>query len=85
MVFGSRSLARFALEGTSPADSPDTLILRKLANDPTLENDPDPTARAFYQAQRTQTRGFFVDAPDPSQLCAAFNAIATQIVVRLAK
>jgi len=74
-----------ALEGTSPGDPPDTLILRKLANDPTMENDPDPTTRAFFQTQRLQPRGYFVDAPDPSQLCAAFNAIATQIVVRLAK
>ena len=74
-----------ALEGNSPGDPPDTLILRKLANDPTMENDPDPTARTFYQQQKTQTRGYFVDSPDPAQLCAAFNAIATQIVVRLAK
>jgi hypothetical protein len=74
-----------ALEGTSPGDPPDTLILRKLANDPTMESDPDPTAQAFYQQQKAQSRGYFVDAPDPSQLCAAFNAIATQIVVRLAK
>jgi hypothetical protein len=29
--------------------------------------------------------GYFVDAPDPAELCAAFNSIAERIVVRLAK
>jgi len=75
-----------ALEGNSPGDPPDTLLLRKLANDPTMENDPDSTTRTMWAGQNPgQTRGYFVDAPDPSQLCAAFNQIATQIVVRLAK
>jgi hypothetical protein len=72
-----------ALEGDDPNDPPSTLLLRKIANDPSMENDPNPAAQAFFQAQKTQTKGFFADAPDPSQLCAAFNAIATQIVVRL--
>jgi len=75
-----------ALEGNAPTDPPDTLLLRKLANDPTMQNDPDSTTRTMWAGQNPgQTVGFFVDAPDASQLCAAFNQIATQIVVRLAK
>jgi len=75
-----------ALEGNAPTDPPDTLLLRKLANDPTMQNDPDSTTRTMWAGQNPgQTVGYFVDAPDPSQLCAAFNQIATQIVVRLAK
>ena len=74
-----------ALEGNSVTDPPDTLILRKLANDPSMENDPDPTAQMFFQQQKGQPKGFFADAPDPSQLFAAFNTIATQIVIRLSR
>ena len=76
-----------ALEGNGGAnDAPDTLLLRKLANEPTMQNDSDSTTRTMWAGQNPgQTVGFFVDAPDPSQLCAAFNQIATQIVVRLAK
>ena len=74
-----------ALEGNDPSDPPDTLFLRKLANDPTMTNDPDPTAKMFYKNQIDQTHGFFVDAPDPSQLSAAFDAIAAKIVVRLSR
>jgi Flp pilus assembly protein TadG len=74
-----------ALEGNAPGDPPDTLMLRKLANDPTMENDPDSTARAFWTSQKGQTVGFFADAPDPSQLCAAFSSIAQHIVVRLSR
>lgn len=74
-----------ALEGNDPNDPPDTLFLRKLANDPAMESDADPTARTFYLNQVNQTHGFFVDAPDPSQLSAAFNAIAAKIVVRLSR
>jgi Flp pilus assembly protein TadG len=74
-----------ALEGDDAVDIPSTLLLRKIANDPSMENDPNPAAQAFYQAQKNQPHGFFADAPDASQLCAAFNAIATQIVVRLAR
>ena len=74
-----------ALEGNSPGDPPDTLLLRKLANDPSMENDPDSTTRTMWAGQTSQTKGFFVDAPDPGELCAAFNQIATQIVVRLSK
>jgi hypothetical protein len=74
-----------AIEGNSVGDPPDTLLLRKLANDPTMQNDVDPTARTFYQQQVGQPAGYFVDAPDPSQIFAAFDTIASQIVVRLAR
>jgi Flp pilus assembly protein TadG len=75
-----------ALEGNAPTDPPDTLLLRKMANDPTMQNDPSATAQAFWTSQNPgQTVGYFVDAPDPSELCAAFNSIAERIVVRLAK
>lgn len=80
------SIYAIALEGNAPTDPPDTLLLRKLANDPSMENDPDSTTRTMWAGQNPgQTRGFFVDAPDPGELCAAFNQIATQIVVRLSK
>jgi hypothetical protein len=80
------SIYTIALEGNAPSDPPDTLLLRKLANDPSMENDPDSTTRTMWAAQNPgQTRGYFVDAPDPGELCAAFNQIATQIVVRLSK
>ncbi len=75
-----------ALEGNAPNDPPDTLLLRKMANDPTMQNDPSATAQLFWTQQNPgQTVGYFVDAPDPSELCAAFNSIAERIVVRLAK
>ena len=74
-----------ALEGNSVGDPPDTLLLRKLANDPSMESDADATAKNFYQQQKVQPQGFFADAPDPSQLFAAFNTIATQIVIRLSR
>ena len=75
-----------ALEGNAPLDPPDTLLLRKMANDPTMQNDPSATAQLFWTQQNPgQTVGYFVDAPDPSELCAAFNSIAARIVVRLAK
>jgi len=75
-----------ALEGNAPTDPPDTLLLRKLANDPSMQNDPDSTTRTMWAGQNPgQTVGYFVDAPDAGELCAAFNQIATQIVVRLSK
>jgi hypothetical protein len=79
------SIYTIALEGNSAGDPPDTLILRKLANDVTMQNDTDATARMFYQQQIGQPKGFFADAPDPSQLFSAFNTIATQIVIRLSQ
>jgi len=75
-----------ALEGNAPNDPPDTLLLRKLANDPTMQNDPSATAQLFWTQQNPgQTVGYFVDAPDAGQLSAAFNSIAERIVVRLAR
>lgn len=74
-----------ALEGNDPADPPDTLMLRKMANDPSMESDADPIAQMFFQQQKGQTTGYFADAPDPSQLAAAFNSVAAQIVVRLSR
>jgi Flp pilus assembly protein TadG len=78
-----------ALEGNAPNDPPDTILLRKMSNDPTMQNDPSTTAQNFWTQQNTggtiQTVGYFVDAPDPSQLLAAFNSIAERIVVRLAR
>ena len=79
------SIYTIALEGNDPSDPPDTLLLRKLANDPSMETDPDPTAQMFFQQQKGQTTGYFADAPDPSQLASAFNSVAMQIVVRLAR
>jgi Flp pilus assembly protein TadG len=81
----SPSIYTIALEGSDPNDPPDTLMLRKLANDPSMETDPDPTAQTFFQQQKGQTTGYFADAPDPSQLASAFNSVAMQIVVRLAR
>jgi len=75
-----------ALEGNAPNDPPDTLLLRKMANDPTMQNDPSATAQLFWGQQNPgQTVGYFADAPNPSELCAAFNSIAERITVRLAK
>ena len=75
-----------ALEGNAPSDPPDTLLLRKMANDPTMQNDPSATAQLYWTQQNPgQTVGYFVDAPDAGQLSAAFNSIAERIVVRLAR
>ena len=55
-----------ALEGNAPNDPPDTLLLRKMANDPTMQNDPSATAQLFWTQQNPgQTVGYFVDAPEP--------------------
>jgi len=78
-----------ALEGNAPSDPPDTLLLRKMANEPTMQNDPSQTAQSFWTAQNSngvvQTVGYFADAPDPGELSAAFNSIAERISVRLAR
>ncbi len=79
------SIYTIGLEGNDPSDPPDTLLLRKLANDPSMESDPDATTKLFFQQQKGQTTGYFADAPDPSELAAAFNSVATQIVVRLSR
>ena len=87
----SPNIYTIALEGDDPSgtDLPDTLLLRKLANEPTMQNDPSGVAQNFWKLQNTggavQTAGYFVDAPDPGQLSAAFNSIAERIVVRLAR
>jgi len=64
-------------------DYPDEQLLRKLANDPGMAAMAYPYS-AFYQSQMNQTRGIYVNAPDATQLAAAFQTIATHIVVRLA-
>jgi hypothetical protein len=71
------------LEGDDVNDPPDTLFLRKIANDPTMQYDPSPTAQSFYTLQASQPHGYFAAAPDATQLNAAFATIASQIVIRL--
>jgi Flp pilus assembly protein TadG len=72
-----------AVIGTSAGDPPDTLFLQKLAN---YGLDPnDATARVFANQQQDQTKGYFVPAPDPSQIDAAFRQVAAQIGMRLAR
>ncbi len=64
-------------------DRPDEQLLRKIANDPSLATAPN-SGPQIYQDQKSQPRGIYVNAPDASQLGAAFETIATHIVVRLA-
>jgi hypothetical protein len=64
-------------------DKPDEQLLRKIANDPSLATSPN-SGPQIYQNQKNQPRGIYVNAPDASQLGAAFETIATHIVVRLA-
>ncbi len=74
-----------ALEGDGPAsDQPDTLLLRKMANDPSLAGDSG-IGSTFYTQQINQPHGYFAEAPDASQLAVAFDTIATQITIRLAQ
>jgi Flp pilus assembly protein TadG len=74
-----------ALDGDGPAtDQPDTLLLRKIANDPSLAGDAG-IGSTFYSQQIHQQHGYFAEAPDASQLAVAFNTIATQISIRLAQ
>lgn len=74
-----------ALEGDGPvSDQPDTMLLRKMANDPSLAADAG-IGGTFYTQQIHQPHGYFAEAPDASQLAVAFNTIATQISVRLAQ
>jgi Flp pilus assembly protein TadG len=65
-------------------DQPDSMLLKKVSNDSSLarEVDPGPT---YYTAQQNQTRGMYVEAPDATQLAAAFDMIAAHIVVRLSR
>ena len=73
------------LSGDGAVDQyPDPLLLMKMANDPNLAGQaaPGPT---FYQQQVNQPHGAFANAPDASQLAAAFDTIARQIAIRLAQ
>jgi Flp pilus assembly protein TadG len=63
-------------------DTPDPQLLKKIANDPSLARDPAP-GPTFYQNQKNQTKGIYVNAPDATQLQSAFDAVATHIVLRL--
>jgi len=82
----SPNIYTLALEGNAPNDPPDTLLLRKMANDPSMQNDPSATAQLFWTQQNPgQTVGYFADAPNAGQLSAAFNSIAERITVRLSK
>jgi hypothetical protein len=72
-----------AVIGTSTTDIPDTLFLQKMANYGLSPNDA--TAKKFSAAQSTQTKGYYVAAPDPSQIDAAFQQVAAQIGMRLAQ
>jgi len=79
------SIYTIALEGDGPAsDQPDTLLLRKIANTPSLIADTG-IGSTFYTQQINQPHGYFADAPDASQLCTAFDTIAMQISVRLSQ
>lgn len=74
-----------ALMGDGPVDDqPDPLLLQKIANDPALAG-ASGVGLTFYQDQINQPHGYFAEAPDASQLGVAFNTIATQISVRLAR
>jgi hypothetical protein len=69
---------------SAPNDVPDDLLLKKMANDPSLAQDPAPVP-TFYTQQQNQARGIYVLAPDATQLAAAFQTVATHIVVRLSQ
>lgn len=66
------------------SDVPDGQLLMKIANDPSLASAPG-AGPLFYAAQQNQPRGIYVNAPDATQLQAAFDTIATHIVVRLSR
>jgi Mg-chelatase subunit ChlD len=74
-----------ALMGNGPVnDMPDTLLLQKIANDPSLAGDSG-VGRTFYQQQINQPHGSFALAPDAAQLAEAFDTIAAQITIRLSQ
>jgi len=80
------TIMSIAVAGTTKGvDPPDTYLLRKIANDPTMQNDPNGAVQYFYTEQVGQPVGFFANAPSPSQLDAAFAAVASQIVLRLSQ
>jgi hypothetical protein len=63
---------------------PDTLLLQKIANDPSLAGDSG-VGLTFYQQQINQPHGSFALAPDAAQLAEAFDTIAAQITIRLSQ
>jgi Flp pilus assembly protein TadG len=65
-------------------DQLDHQLLKKLANDPSMAA-MSANGLLFYNAQKTQTHGIYVNAPDATQLQAAFDTIATHIVLRLSR
>jgi Flp pilus assembly protein TadG len=72
-----------AVIGTLASDPPDPILLQKMANDGfDLTN---ATAAKFAKAQANQTHGYYVPAPDPTQITAAFQQVAAQIGMRLAQ
>ncbi|HXM44362.1 MAG TPA: VWA domain-containing protein [Bryobacteraceae bacterium] len=74
-----------ALMGNGPVDDmPDTLLLQKIANDPALAGQTG-IGQTFYQQQINQPHGYFAIAPNASQLGVAFDTIAEQISIRLAR
>ncbi len=66
------------------SDVPDEQLLMKLANDSALASAPG-AGPTFYNQQKNQPRGIYVNAPDATQLQSAFDTIATHIVIRLAR
>jgi hypothetical protein len=70
-----------AVIGASPGDPPDTLFLQKLANYGFYQGDA--TARSYALAQANQTKGYYVPAPDPTEISAAFQQVAAPIGMRL--
>jgi Flp pilus assembly protein TadG len=74
-----------ALMGNGPVDDmPDTLLLQKIANDPSLAAATG-VGQTFYQQQINQPQGLFEIAPDATQLALAFDTIARQISIRLSQ
>jgi hypothetical protein len=69
-------------DATAPNDIPDDQALMKLANDAGLAT-ASGAGLTFYNAQKSQSRGMYVNAPDATQLQSAFDTIATNIVIRL--
>jgi len=66
-------------------DTPDYLLLQELANDPQLQFATDSTSQHFYQRNQGQPQGLYAFSPDATQLSQAFNAIASQIILRLSR
>jgi Flp pilus assembly protein TadG len=65
-------------------DQLDPQLLMKIANDASMASI-SANGLVFYNAQKSQTHGIYVNAPDATQLQAAFDTIATNIVLRLSR